>query len=229
MLSANEIVELQDQLTLQWHQSAPLSDTSAEASLPDDSWLSAVARQHLANFELWHTEDEARRPDASDADLARVKRHIDRTNQRRNDLAEALDVTLLHWLARLHLPSPQAELHSESAGLIIDRLSILALKIYHTHEETERTDVPHAHIERNQERLEILQEQRSDLAECLQKLWNDTLNGDRRFRLYRQLKMYNDPSLNPAIYRQSAASPSLGEASTTEELTRCDGMGIKSA
>lgn len=87
---------------------------------------------------------------------------------------------------------------------MIDRLSILALKIYHTREEAERPDAAPSHIERNRERLEILLEQRSDLVGCLAELWQETLAGSRRFKLYRQLKMYNDPALNPAIYRKSA-------------------------
>jgi len=167
-------------------------------------WLDAVRRQHRANFELWHIEDEARAPGASDADLAGVKRRIDLTNQLRNDLAEQLDSLLLGWLEPKGLPNPAAELNSESPGLIIDRLSILALKIYHTRDEAERTGAPAGHAERNLERLAILEEQRRDLASCLNALWRETLQGTRRFKLYRHLKMYNDPALNPAIYRSSS-------------------------
>jgi hypothetical protein len=83
---------------------------------------------------------------------------------------------------------------------MIDRLSIMALKMYHTREEVERKNAPARHAELNRGRLEILQEQRGDLADCLDALWQDTLGGRRRFKLYRQLKMYNDPDLNPAIY-----------------------------
>lgn len=165
-----------------------------------DDWMRRVALQHRANFDLWHIEDEARAPGASDADLADVKRRVDSTNQERNDLAEGLDRALLDWLGRRQLPNPEATLNSESPGLIIDRLSILALKIYHTREEAQRIDAPPGHAERNRARLAILEEQRSDLAGCLDALWRDTLAGTRRFKLYRQLKMYNDPSLNPAIY-----------------------------
>jgi hypothetical protein len=165
--------------------------------------LSLVAQQHRANFDLWHTEDEARTPGASDAQLAGVKRRIDTTNQVRNDLVEQIDRLLLDWLAPQSLPSQSAPLNSESPGLIIDRLSILALKIYHTREEAERPDATLAHIERNQGRLAILEEQRSDLARCLGVLWNEILAGSRRFKLYRQLKMYNDPTLNPSIYRHT--------------------------
>jgi Protein of unknown function (DUF4254) len=159
-----------------------------------------VARQHRANFDLWHIEDEARTPGATDGDLAHVKRRIDTTNQLRNDLAEDLDRALLDWLAVRGLPHPDAPLHSESPGLIIDRLSILALKIYHTREESVRPSAPPGHVERNQGRLAVLEEQRADLAHCLDALWRDTLAGTRRFKLYRQMKMYNDPTLNPAIY-----------------------------
>jgi hypothetical protein len=196
MICITDIAALHDRLTVRWHQEA------METWLPPaDAWTSLVARQHLANFELWHTEDAARMPGATDTDLARVKRRIDETNQRRNDLSEQMDQTLLAALATEGLPNAEAELHSESPGLMIDRLSILALKIFHTREEMERPGAPEGHAERNRERLEILMAQRGDLAACLERLWEQTLAGKRRFKLYRQLKMYNDPSLNPAVYR----------------------------
>ena len=194
MLSAKAIVKLQDELSSRWHD-----EDRTEPAL-GDPWLEAVVRQHRANFDLWHIEDEARTPNASDAQIAEVKRAIDRTNQRRNDLAEELDRALLAWLRQRGLPALDAQLNSESPGLIVDRLSILALKIYHTREEVERNDAPSRHKEQNGARLNILVEQRSDLADCLDALWGDTLGGRRRFKLYRQLKMYNDPELNPAIY-----------------------------
>jgi hypothetical protein len=195
MLSADSIVKLHDQLVEAWH----LAPGDA-AVAPSSDWLELVARQHRANFDLWHIEDEARAPGASDAELAEVKRRVDSTNQRRNDLAEELDRALIAWLGERNLPNCDAPLNSESPGLMIDRLSILALKIWHTREEAERSGVAAGHTERNRERLAILEEQRADLAHCLDRLWRETLEGTRRFKLYRQLKMYNDPSLNPAIY-----------------------------
>ena len=216
MVSAEQIVALQDRETRALHRAmAGVHGAKAEAksdSGPDGrgDWLDAVRRQHRANFELWHIDDEARAPGASDADLAGVKRRIDLTNQMRNDLAEQLDLLLLGWLAAKGLPKPDAELNSESPGLMIDRLSILALKIYHTREEAERASAPEGHAERNLERLAILEEQRRDLSDCLGALWRETLDGKRRFKLYRQLKMYNDPALNPAVYRASAPAKLAG-------------------
>ncbi|HVZ82658.1 MAG TPA: DUF4254 domain-containing protein [Terracidiphilus sp.] len=197
MLSTSAIVHLHDQLTCDWHK------PDAESGTDGTDFLARVARQHRANFDLWHIEDEARIPGATDAELAAVKRRVDRTNQLRNDLAEELDRALLEYLAPQKLPDPAAPLHSESPGLIIDRLSILALKIFHTREEAERPHAPAGHAERNRERLAILEEQRADLAACLDALWAETLDGTRRFKLYRQLKMYNDPTLNPAVYGRS--------------------------
>jgi Protein of unknown function (DUF4254) len=205
MLSADAIVELHDRETRAWHQRPPgpndASPATGEARDAAEDWLHSVSCQHRANFDLWHIEDEARAPGATDADLAAVKRRIDRTNQLRNDLVEELDSALLKCLEPRGLPNPTAPLNSEPPGLIIDRLSILALKIYHTREEAERTNAPPGHAERNRDRLAVLSVQRSDLAGCLDALWSETIAGARRFKLYRQLKMYNDPSLNPAIYR----------------------------
>lgn len=210
MLSAAAIVDLQDKLTGAWHLDGAKGGLVAApwqehpSSHTGSGFLDRVARQHRANFDLWHIEDEARTPGATDAALADIKRRIDATNQLRNDLAEDLDRALMEWLAGRGLPNPEAPLHSESPGLMIDRLSIQALKIYHTREESERAKAPEGHSERNRDRLKILGEQRGDLAACLDALWRETLEGRRRFKLYRQLKMYNDPSLNPAIYGKSA-------------------------
>jgi Protein of unknown function (DUF4254) len=207
MLSARAIIELQEQRTGAWHRADPgpcggPADIPAMLSSHDPAgeWLTLVVGQHRANFELWHIEDEARTPGATDSQLAAVKRRIDTANQLRNDLAEELDRALIAWLAERGLPNAEAPLHSESPGLMIDRLSILALKIYHTREETVRADAPEGHAERNWERLRVLEEQRADLAGCLDTLWSETLAGTRQFKIYRQLKMYNDPTLNPAMY-----------------------------
>ena len=191
MLVASHIVSLQDQFTVHGH------DSSSPAPAPSGPFAQLVLEQHRANYDLWHREDEARDPDASDATIVRIKHDIDRLNQLRNDLAEQLDLALLE----LAPDNPTAPLHSESPGLIIDRLSILALKIFHTQQQLHRSTPDHQL--RNQSRLAVLNEQRTDLAACLDALWSDVLAGRRRFKLYRQLKMYNDPTLNPVLYNRS--------------------------
>lgn len=189
MLNAFAITAMHDERTQAWHQ----SEDAAEA----ESFMGIAEAHHQANFDLWHEEDKARDPDAPDAEIVAVKHAIDRLNQRRNDLVEKLDSILL---AQASDQNPAAPLNSETPGLIIDRLSILALKIYHTEEETHRESATEAHRQKNVARLALLREQRSDLAGCLDALWSDALAGTRRFKLYRQMKMYNDPELNPKMY-----------------------------
>jgi hypothetical protein len=190
MLDAARIPPLHDIATANGH------DPATPAPQPTSAFEQLVLDQHRANFDLWHCEDSARDPAASDAALAATKRSIDRLNQLRNDLAEQIDRSLLDSLAAL--PPESAPLHSETPGLIIDRLSILALKIFHTREQLDRSTAEHRL--RNRERLDVLNQQRDDLALCLAQLWQDVLHHRRRFKLYRQLKMYNDPTLNPVLY-----------------------------
>jgi len=217
MVNATQITRMHDEATLRWHQEASASSASeAEPRVPagptaqlpsEDTSMSpellmkVALAQHRANYELWHEEDKARDPTADDAAIAQVKRAIDALNQRRNDLAENLDRMLL---AAAGDQAPTAPLHSESPGLIVDRLSILALKIYHTTEESQRASATDEHRQRNLERLALIEEQRADLTACLDDLWQQVLAGRRRFKLYRQMKMYNDPELNPAVYSSKA-------------------------
>jgi hypothetical protein len=163
-----------------------------------------IRAQHRANFDLWHEEDKARDPGATDHEIANVKRAIDRLNQRRNDVVEQIDTLLLSHFQSTMDSHHSAPLHSETPGLMIDRLSILALKIFHTREETQRASATEQHRQRNRERLALLEEQRGDLAAALDSLFSDIAAGRRRFKLYRQLKMYNDPDLNPAVYNRKS-------------------------
>ncbi len=191
MIRANDILRLHDLSTAHGH------DPATAVPVASDSFAQLVLDQHQANFDLWHREDEARDPMVSDAVIAQVKHDIDRLNQLRNDLAEQIDLALLDSVEL----DPAAPLHSESPGLIVDRLSILALKIFHTEEQVHRSTQDHQ--DRNRARLSVLNEQRDDLAACLDQLWAEVLGGTRRFKLYRQLKMYNDPALNPVLYSRS--------------------------
>lgn len=185
------ILKIQDEFTQLWHGDPTAGKHSGLEGL--------VIEQHRQNFALWHEEDRARDPNGSAEQIAQTKRAIDAVNQARNDLVEAIDRELLQALQNAGVKTG-GELHSETPGMIIDRLSILSLKIFHTREQLERDDVQLAHRERNRSRLEVLIGQREDLAECLTVLWRDINTGRRHFKLYRQLKMYNDPELNPAIY-----------------------------
>jgi len=201
MLNALDITRLHDEATLRWHlepsEPKPPAPT-ASAEFPD-----LALAHHRANFDPLHEEDKVREPDASDAAIAHLKRSIDTLNQKRNDLVEAIDHLLL---AAAGEQSPDAPLHSESPGLILDRLSVLALKIYHTSEEANRSTASEAHRQRNLDRLDLLREQRGDLAACFDELWQQVRSGRRRFKLYRQLKMYNDPDLNPIIYAHKSSA-----------------------
>jgi hypothetical protein len=193
MIDVHAIVELHRSTVARWHE--------AEIDNPYEGFLALVCRQHQCNFRLWHQEDLARSPDATDAAIAGVKRAIDKLNQERNDAIEALDDYLLRnleaWGTRLRL---RARMNTETPGSVIDRLSILALRLYHMEEQANRTDAGEDHRARAAEKLEILRHQHQDLAKSLAQLLKDIFAGRKELKVYRQFKMYNDPSLNPAIY-----------------------------
>ena len=191
MIDADEIRRLQHAWTAEWHGGGEAQSASSGGLLP------MVRENHRANFDLWHEEDKARDPGATEAEIAGVKRAIDRLNQRRNDLVEAMDERLLEAAPAMAEGAP---LHSETPGMMIDRMSILALKIFHTREQAERREASEEHRGRSGERLRVLEAQSEDLTGCLASLWAEVQAGTRRFRMYRQMKMYNDPQLNPAIY-----------------------------
>ena len=195
MLTSLEITRLHDEATVRWHGESPaLRPQMVDVDLP---LVELVQAHHRANFDLWHEEDKAREPDVSDAVISRVKHSIDALNQLRNDLVEWMDRQMLEAAGE---QNPAAPLQSESPGLIVDRLSILALKLYHTDEETHRPTAGDGHRQKNRARLILLEEQRDDLACCFDQLWQEVMAGRRRFKLYRQMKMYNDTELNPAVY-----------------------------
>jgi hypothetical protein len=159
----------------------------------------AIEAVHRRNWLLWEEEDLARRRNVPDAEIAANKRAIDRYNQERNDAIERIDATLLEALKDVKR-RPEAQQHSETPGAMIDRLSILSLKVHHMRLQTERKDVGREHIEECRAKLAQLSEQRADLAACLEQLLKDAAQGKRYFKVYRQHKMYNDPRLNPAVY-----------------------------
>lgn len=210
LLAVEPLVEWQDAAVEAWHRHPadgdfrpPRGPRSGERTSP--ALDEAIGSEHLVNIRLWHEEDEARRADVSDREIAGTKRRIDALNQRRNDLIEQIDDALLAVLGGQGSMQEEAPLHSETPGAIVDRLSILALKIYHMAEEARRTDAGTGHCAACRERLSILKLQRADLAGCLVDLLADLKEGRKRFRRYRQFKMYNDPAMNPALRRTASS------------------------
>lgn len=179
--------------------SADVPPGLARQSAPAPDLAGLLETAHFANFTIWGLEDEARRRDVGDARIAALKRAIDPWNQRRNDLMEAIDAAVLQRFANVNVAS--AELHSETAGMIVDRLSILALKIRNMDRVAEEAagDGDAALVEECARRAAVLREQRRDLAGCLERLLDDFAAGRRHFKTWRQLKSYNDDRLNPAL------------------------------
>jgi hypothetical protein len=193
--TADQIATLQSAWTRDWH----LEAGSAEAAAP---WT-YVERNHRMNFDLWHEEDIARRDDLGAERIREAKRTIDRLNQARNDAAEQFDAWLLSQLPEMAADAP---LHSETPGMIVDRLSILALKHYHMVEESIRAGASPEQRERCGAKASMLLHQREDLRDCLELLFGQLKRGERAFRQYRQFKMYNDHSTNPQLYGAGEAA-----------------------
>ena len=147
----------------------------------------------------WHMEDVVRNPDIDPVEGLQWKRTIDKSNQERTDVVEFIDSYFLQEFAAVS-PKATAKINSESPAWVIDRLSILALKVFHMKEETERTGVSSEHTEACKLKLDILMQQRNDLSGSLDELLEDIKNGDKYMKVYKQMKMYNDPALNPILY-----------------------------
>jgi hypothetical protein len=198
-------------------EAVPVFQTCTEVWHHDPDWpvesatsvLEHARLLHMYNFRLWHSEDKVRRPDAPDRLVAHCKHAIDAFNQQRNDQIERLDDLLFACLYVQHnRHRPEAELHAETPGSLLDRLSILVLKVYHMAGEAQRQEATAQHRQRCQQRLAVLEEQRGDMWACLCRLALDLWDGRKVFKVYRQFKMYNDPELNPEIYRHRAGRSS---------------------
>ena len=211
ILQAQDVIALHDRLLggNGWPRQEP---PAADAGL--GHWIQA---NHRFNSLLWAEEDLARRTTVADAEIAANKRAIDGFNQARNDATERIDEILLVALglvdeasARTDAPVSRvpagARLNSETAGSLVDRMSIMALKIHAMRLQTERQDVDEAHRTASRVKLERLQQQRADLAGCLDALLADAAAGRAYFKVYRQFKMYNDARFNPALVAEQGAA-----------------------
>ena len=170
----------------------PYPEKSFENILYTKNWIDAVQ---------WHLEDIIRNPEIDPAEALLFKRRIDRSNQERTDLVELIDSYFMEKFADVKVLA-DAYVNTETPAWAIDRLSILALKIYHMRVEAERADASASHIEQCTKKLNTLLEQRSDLSGAIDKLLNDIEAGRKYMKFYKQMKMYNDPSLNPVLYKK---------------------------
>lgn len=168
----------------------PYSRDSLENRLYLKCWIDTVQ---------WHLEDIIRDPHIDPIDALQLKRRIDRSNQDRTDLVEQIDSYFRQKYCDVNV-LPDARINTESPAWAIDRLSILALKIYHMQEEVERQDATDEHRKKCQMKLNILLEQRVDLSTAIDQLLEDIEKGKKYMKVYRQMKMYNDPSTNPILY-----------------------------
>lgn len=196
--TARPVFELEARLITGFHDrflagEAPVSQTGSA-----DVWR-WIEENHRSNSALWREEDKARRTDVPDAEIVACKRSIDALNQQRNDAVEALDHGILVALGQLRGEATGRQ-SSETAGAMVDRLSILALKIHHMRLQTQRQDVDEAHVQRCADKLATLVAQRNDLAACFDRLLWEARCGAAHFKTYRQFKMYNDPTTNPELY-----------------------------
>ena len=168
----------------------PFEVQSIEFYLYLKNWIDAVQ---------WHLEDIIRNPEIDPVEALAIKRRIDKSNQDRTDLVELIDSFFLEKYRDVKV-LPDATINTESPAWAIDRLSILALKIYHMEEESQRKDASADHIERCKQKLAVLLEQRKDLSTALDQLLADIRDGKKYMKVYKQMKMYNDPALNPILY-----------------------------
>lgn len=168
----------------------PFDEETIECALYTKCWIDTVQ---------WHLEDIIRDPEIDPAQALVIKRRIDRSNQERTDLVERIDSWFLEKYADVET-RPDARLNTESPAWAVDRLSILALKIYHMREQAERADASPEHAARCAAKLEVLLTQKADLSEAIDQLLDDIAEGRKYMKVYRQMKMYNDPSTNPVLY-----------------------------
>ena len=170
----------------------PYTEGSIEYYLYVKNWIDTVQ---------WHFEDIIRDPEIDPAEALVLKRRIDKSNQDRTDLVEMIDSYFLDKYKDVQV-LPDATINTESPAWAVDRLSILALKIYHMREQVERKDAEPAHIAKCQQKLEVLLEQQKDLSTAIDQLLADIEAGRKYMKVYKQMKMYNDPSTNPVLYGQ---------------------------
>ncbi len=168
---------------------------------PPDSLEHLLYLKNWIDTVQWHLEDIIRDPDISPEKALEIKRWIDKSNQERTDTVEYIDSWFLQYFKDVK-PLPDAKINTESPAWALDRLSILALKIYHMKQETEREDISPEKKREVEEKYRILLEQQKDLSTAIDELLEEIAQGKKYMKVYRQMKMYNDPELNPVLYKK---------------------------
>ncbi|MCC5816174.1 MAG: DUF4254 domain-containing protein [Leptospira sp.] len=196
-LNSKKVIGIFQDSIRDWHK----EEQPHTNPFPENTLENTLYQKNHVDTIQWHIEDEIRRPDIPLDDIMTLKRRIDKLNQDRTDTVEKID-DFIGGLLKDVTPAQNARLNSESPAWLVDRMSILELKIYHMQEQVDRTDVDREHIDKCQTKLSVLLEQRQDLSRCLDELIDDYLKGAKKFKVYRQMKMYNDQNLNPALYKQ---------------------------
>lgn len=179
-------------------------DTSVTNPYPSGSFENLLYAKNWIDTVQWHLEDIIRNPEIDPIEALKLKRRIDKSNQDRTDLVEKIDDYFLEHFKGVNAGG-DIRINSETPAWLIDRMSILMLKIYHMREQTLRTDASAEHLAKCNQKLAVLLEQRADMKKAFDELMEDIATGKRRFKVYRQMKMYNDESLNPVLYAQKKA------------------------
>lgn len=197
-MKAERMNEIFDQCIADYHKTDHV-DSAENNPYPQDSFDHLLYHKNWIDTVQWHLEDIIRDPKINADDALVIKRRIDASNQDRTDLVEQVDDYYLSTFGEIS-PKENARVNTESPAWAIDRLSILALKIYHMRVEASRTDVNDELLHKNQFKLNVLLTQREDLSLAIDQLIEDLQSGERIMKVYRQMKMYNDPELNPVLY-----------------------------
>jgi hypothetical protein len=177
-------------------------DAALKNPFPPGSFESLLYLKNWIDTVQWHLEDIIRDPDIDAVQGITIKRRIDKSNQERTDTVEKMDDYFLEAFRNVKY-APSARINSETPAWLLDRMSILMLKIYHMQEQTERKDVPLQHVAKCRDKLAILHDQKEDMRKAFDELILDISAGTRKFKVYRQMKMYNDSTLNPVLYKSS--------------------------
>lgn len=201
MLTANQCYTIFNKSIDDYHKTdnvdAPIQNPhpagSFEALLYHKNWIDTVQ---------WHLEDIIRLPEINPTEALAIKRRIDKSNQDRTDRVEQIDDYFLDQFKTV-VPKAGTRINSETPAWLLDRMSILMLKIYHMKEQTDRSDASAEHLAKCQSKLAVLMEQKTDMQLAFDELMEDIGSGNRRFKVYRQMKMYNDASLNPMLYQKN--------------------------